>query len=111
MNLEEELHKHGLHVSDIKKIYHGLNNACRCGCKGKYFKVGSIGFKCVINRIQKDNLVPLSAGVKIWAPSRRCMIKSEGVTFVSGTNDKFDGYLNIPYDADFDKCYCLYFKP
>ena len=59
MNLEEQLQKHDLHVSDVKKIYHGRDNWCRCGCKGNYFSVGSVGFKCALNRIQKEDFKPL----------------------------------------------------
>lgn len=106
MNLEEELQKHGLSVSDIKEIYHGKDNACRCGCKGKYFKVGSVGFKRALNRIRKEDFKPLEAGTVVYGVG-----KSDGVTFVNGAHDKFEGDLNIPYDADSDKCYCLYFKP
>ena len=104
MNLEEQLQKHGLHVSDVKQIYHGRDNWCRCGCGGNYFSVGSVGFKRALNRIQKEDFKPLEAGTEVYGVG-----KSEGVRFEAHSTP-LDGWLNIPYDANRDKCYCLYFS-
>jgi len=85
----------------ITRIYHGLENCCRCGCGGKYHASGSRGFKMAISKMQKPDFHIVEAGDPMW--SRQYGIrKSEGVTY--GPN-----YIDIPYDAEHDKCYCLYF--
>ena len=40
MNLIAELAKHNRKITDIKRIYSGLCNCCRCGCGGRYFDAG-----------------------------------------------------------------------
>lgn len=54
MKLEELLEKYNKTIDDIKDIYHGKNNWCRCGCGGNYFSHGDKGFTRAINRL-KDN--------------------------------------------------------
>ena len=103
MNLIAELAKHNRKITDITKIYSGLCNCCRCGCNGKYFDKGSRGFTRALNAIQDPEFKPLAEGTVVWAPARHEHVKSEGAVYV-GT------CLDIPYDKDTDKCYCLYFE-
>ena len=91
-------------MSDVKQIYHGRDNWCRCGCGGNYFSVGSVGFKRALNRIQKEDFKPLEAGTEVYGVG-----KSEGVRFETQSTP-LEGWLNIPYDANRDKCSCLYFS-
>ena len=101
MDLIAELAKHNKKVEDIIKVYHGLCNCCRCGCKGSYFEMGTKGFTRALNTIQKPDFTPLTENTLVWAPAHHDNVKSEGVVF--GGN-----YLD-PYNAENDKCYCLYF--
>lgn len=100
MNLNEVLNASSHFISDITKIYHGKENCCRCGCKGRYFKPNDVGFKRALNAMQKASFIPLQKGVDMQAYDgiRKC----EGIVY--GEN-----YIDIPYDAERDKCYCLYF--
>ena len=36
-----------------KEIYTGLEEGCRCGCHGRYFKHGDVGFKRALNKAMK----------------------------------------------------------
>ena len=103
MELIKLLNEHGKKLEDVKRIYHGLCNCCRCGCNGKYFDMGSRGFSRALNAIQDPEFKPLAEGTVVWAPARHEHVKSEGAVYV-GT------CLDIPYDKDTDKCYCLYFE-
>lgn len=75
-------------VENITEIYRGRDNYCRCGCGGVYHNKGSKGFTQALNRLSK--------GIDAYM---FCNRKVEyGKT-----------YINIPYDAENDKCYCIYF--
>lgn len=37
----------------ITKIYHGIDEACRCGCKGKYYEVGNKRFNHILTEATK----------------------------------------------------------
>jgi len=85
MTLNEVLKKFNRTAEEITDVYHGRDHACRCGCCGNYFKPGERGFTRAINRMNKDDF--------------ECFNLEAGTT-----------YINIPYDWDNDKCYCVYFK-
>ena len=103
MNLIAELATHNRKITDIKRIYHGLCNCCRCGCGGRYFDAGTVGFKRALNKIQKPDFKPLAEGTEVIAPAHgHSIVKSEGIVY-----DRT--YLDIPYNKDNDKCFCLYF--
>jgi len=87
-------------IDQITRIYSGRENCCRCGCGGKYFDRGTVGFTRAINKMKRDDFKPLPKGADMWANYGRCVCR--GVEF--GEN-----YCDIPYNADNDKCYCLYF--
>ena len=81
----------------------GLCNCCRCGCGGRYFDAGTVGFKRALNKIQKPDFEPLAEGTEVIAPAHgHSIVKSEGIVY-----DRT--YLDIPYNKDNDKCFCLYF--
>ena len=103
MELIKLLNEHGKKLEDVRKIYSGLCNCCRCGCGGKYLDKGSRGFTRALNAIQDPEFKPLAEGTAVWAPARHEHVKSEGVVY-GGT------CLDIPYDKDTDKCYCIYFE-
>lgn len=104
MNLIVELAKHNRKITDITKIYSGLCNCCRCGCGGRYFEAGSVGFKRALNKIQKPDFEPLAEGTEVIAPAHdHDIVKSEGIVYDHT-------YLDIPYNKDNDKCFCLYFE-
>lgn len=100
MNLVNTLSKANRKIEDITRIYSGKENACRCGCAGRYFDRGTVGFTRAINKMKRDDFKPLKKGDVMWANYGRCI--SEGVVY--GEN-----YVDIPYNGDNDKCYCLYF--
>lgn len=37
----------------VSRIYTGLECGCRCGCHGRYFEPGSIGFTRAMNKARK----------------------------------------------------------
>jgi hypothetical protein len=36
----------------VKRIYTG-REGCRCGCRGNYFEIGSIGYKRALSKFQR----------------------------------------------------------
>ena len=38
---------------NVKQIYSGQDQVCRCGCKGKYFEPGTVGFTMGVNKMRK----------------------------------------------------------
>ena len=54
---------HTIHFNDllanrtIHQIYTGLEAGCRCGCHGRYFEPGTIGFTRALNKALKLNPV------------------------------------------------------
>ena len=87
MNLIEILAQYGLTPADIKQIYYGGDNCCRCGCKGRYADRGTPLFTRYMNKIAKTPLVGEAEIAK----------------------DKY--WLNLPTDTStyVGKCFCLYF--
>lgn len=86
-------------IEDITRIYYGLDNSCRCGCGGTYHETGERGFKMKLNKIAKCE--PIEKGTRTY--NRR-----EG-SFLSPGIERFRNYVNIPVDAEHDKCFCVYF--
>lgn len=86
---EDVLAECGKTEKDIKRIYHGLDNHCRCGCGGRYFEAGERGFTRAINKMKKEDF-------------RAFDIKGR-------VNGKVH-WLNIPEQWTNDMCYCIYFK-
>ena len=39
----------------IGRIYTGLEAGCRCGCHGRYFEPGTVGFTRALNKARKLN--------------------------------------------------------
>jgi len=102
MNITETLVLAKKTIEDITRIYHGKDHECRCGCKGRYFERGTAGFKRALSTIQSDEFSPLKKGDSMWHSQCRRWTLTQGV-------EVDDGYINIPYDAEHDKCYTLYF--
>ena len=102
MNITETLAQANLTIEDITRIYHGKDHECRCGCKGRYFEKGTAGFKRALRTIQSDKFSPLKKGDRMMHSQRHCWVETEGV-------EVDDCFINIPYDAEHDKCYTLYF--
>ena len=42
-------------TGEIDSIYTGHESGCRCGCLGRYFEPGSVGFTRALNKITKIN--------------------------------------------------------
>ena len=72
-------------LDQITRLYYGTDHACRCGCCGNYFEPGDRGFKMHMNKL-----------ARLAEPA--------------GEVESDDVYVNIPTDADRDKCVCLYFN-
>ena len=72
-------------ISQITYLYYGTDHSRRCGCYGSYFRPGSRGFKLHMNKL-----------ARLAEPA--------------GKVESDDMYVNIPTDADRDKCVCLYFN-
>ena len=104
-NLNETLTEAGWTENTIQKIYHGGDYVCRCGCAGKYFLRGSLGFTRALNELRRGFLTE-EAGDKVhvtgWGHDED--VTSEGIDI------KRDSYINIPIATDprHNKCYCLY---
>lgn len=105
LNFNEVLAKAGWTEDSIKKIYHGGDHVCRCGCAGKYFKRGTPGFTRAINALRKGFMTE-SEGDKVFVVGygHNEMQTSNGVEI-----DK-TCYINIPEASDprHNRCYCLY---
>ena len=104
LNLAEVLKKANWTEDSIKRIYHGGDHVCRCGCAGKYFERGTIGFTRALNTLRKGFMTE-TAGDKVWVSGygHNEMQTSEGIDIKSD-------YINIPEanDPRHNKCYCLY---
>ena len=98
------LAKAGWTESSITKIYHGGDHVCRCGCAGKYFSKGTVGFARALNALRKGFLTE-SKGDIVWV-SRYGHNEEQ----ISNGIDFGENYINIPEAADecHNKCYCLY---
>ena len=103
-NLAETLTKAGWTEDSIKRIYHGGDHVCRCGCAGRYFDRGTQGFTRALNALRKGFMTE-SEGDKVWVSGygHDEMQTSDGVEIDSV-------YINIPEAKDprHNKCYCLY---
>lgn len=103
-NLNETLVAAGWTEDAIKRIYHGGDHVCRCGCAGTYLERGSRGFTRAMN-ILKRGFMTEAEGDKVYVTGygHDEMQVSDGVTI-----DK--SYINIPIydDPRHNKCYCLY---
>ena len=103
-NLNETLVKAGWTEDTIKKIYHGGDHVCRCGCAGRYFKRGDRGFTRALNELRRGFLTE-EKGDKIyvsgWGHDEEQI--SDGI-------DIQRDYINVPIadDPRHNKCYCLY---
>lgn len=86
-------------IEDITKIYYGLDNSCRCGCGGTYHEPGERGFKTKLTKIAKA--VPLEKGARTY--------NRYNGSFLSPGIERGGNYVNIPVDAEHDKCFCVYF--
>ena len=89
MNLGEILKARGKSVEDVKQIYYGLDNHCRCGCGGKYADEGTPLFKRYLTKLASSE----AQGPIQWSPPARGA-----------------GWVNIPTNRAADKCFCLYFE-
>lgn len=96
MSFEELLNECGMREENIEKIYHGLDEHCRCGCGGRYFykniSLDKVGFNRALNAMKKKDFMTINIEARKFGKN----------------NDEM--YINIPeYDKD-NKCYCIYFK-
>lgn len=105
LNFVEVLKKANVPEDSIKRIYHGGDHACRCGCAGKYFERGSRGFTRALNVLRKGFMTE-SNGDKIWVYGY-----GHDEEQISDGIDYSNNYINIPVydDPNHNKCYCLYF--
>ena len=103
MKLDEILKPAGWKVEDITRIYSGLDHCCRCGCGGKYHDKGTTGFKRILNKLIKGNVIPYPTGTKryVTGGGHNEEIVEEGL-------DYGGSYINIPIDGTSNRCYCLY---
>lgn len=104
-NLNETLAKAGWTEDTIQKIYHGGDHACRCGCAGKYFRRGEIGFTRALNKLRRGFLTE-EAGDKVYVSGWG---HNEEQTSV-GVDIMRNCCINIPIATDphHNKCFCLY---
>ena len=103
-NLAETLSKAGWTEDSITKIYHGGDHVCRCGCAGKYFERGSVGFNRAMNALKRGFMTEEKGEVVfVTGYGHNEMQVSDGVEL--GGN-----YINIPEAAatNHNRCYCLY---
>jgi len=103
-NLADTLAKAGWTEESITKIYHGGDRVCRCGCAGKYFERGTVGFTRALNALKRGFMTE-EKGEKVF-------VRGYGhneYQISDGVDAQFN-YINIPVatDARHNKCYCLY---
>jgi hypothetical protein len=84
--LQPALEELGFTLTDIKRIYHGKDEYCRCGCGGRYFSNNSRGF----------------------ALARNKMINGVAATKVV-FDTQYRSWLNVSLANQDNKCYCIYF--
>ena len=104
LNLTEVLRKAGWTESSIKRIYHGGDHVCRCGCAGNYFERGTPGFTRALNALRKGFMTESKGDVVyVTGYGHRENQVSDGIDFGGS-------YINIPIATDLrhNKCYCLY---
>ena len=90
---------------NVHRIYSGLDHCCRCGCGGKYYDKGSVGFKRILSKLIAGKVEPYPANTPryVIGGGHNEQIIEEGLDFGGD-------YLNIPIAETSNKCYCLYFK-
>ena len=90
---------------NVQRIYSGLDHCCRCGCGGKYYDRGSVGFKRILSKLIAGKVEPYPAGTQryVTGGGHKEWIIEEGLDF-------HGDYLNIPIAETSNKCYCLYFE-
>ena len=106
-NLDETLKSAGWSEDSIAKIYHGGDHVCRCGCAGRYFERGTLGFSRAMRKLREGFLTE-EKGDKVYVSGygHNEEQTSEGVEIEPGC------YINVPVadDPRHNKCYCLYRK-
>lgn len=115
MTLNEILKPTDWTIDSITRIYSGLDHCCRCGCGGKYYERGSIGFKRILNKLIAGKVTPYPAGKErhVTGAGHDEVIKEVGIDYGGTAYDggkipKSFNYINIPIDETSNKCYCLY---
>ena len=101
MTIQEALTICGKTEKDVKQIYRGRDHHCRCGCGGKYTTHADKGFARVLKHAL--TVKPLAANQRVCGSDGR-VFKSVGIEVDEGHE-----YINIPYNAEKDLCYTIYF--
>lgn len=104
LNFAETLAKAGWTEDSITKIYHGGDHVCRCGCAGKYFERGSVGFTRALNALRRGFTTEEDGDmVFVTGYGHNEMQRSNGVEAALN-------FINIPEAeaANHNRCYCLY---
>ena len=108
LDLNAVLAEIGKTPADIKKIYHGLDHCCRCGCGGKYFyrdkPEDKHGFTRAMNKLLSGKFEVREKGEEHFVKLHGCNEVCEGIDVGPSKI-----YVNIPEANTDDKCYCLYF--
>ena len=103
-NLDEALKLAGWTEESITKIYHGGDHVCRCGCAGKYFERGTVGFTRALNALKRGFMTE-EKGEQVYVSGY-----GHNEYQISDGVDAQLNYINVPeYDApNHNRCYCLY---
>lgn len=104
-NLNVVLAKAGKTEDSIKRIYHGGDHVCRCGCAGNYLERGTKGFTRALNAL-RTGFMTESKGEVVWVSGY-----GHDENQISDGIDFGGSYINIPIydDPRHNKCYCIYF--
>ena len=70
----------------VTKIYSGHDSGCRCGCRGKYYRVGDNEFDEILEQA-------------------KTMVSKSGAYFY---DNRDLGFVNIPYGRD--KAFTVYYE-
>lgn len=115
MTLDCILAPAGWKPEDITKIYSGLDHCCRCGCGGKYYDRGTIGFKRILNKLIAGKVTPYPRGKQryVRGGGHNEVLEDPGLDYGGSAYDdgkipKNFNYINIPIDETSNRCYCLY---
>lgn len=86
------------------RVYTGLEEGCRCGCHGRYFESGSVGFARALNKAKKLNpLVRLYSNTNDLERDR--LVLQHEYDAISAENAEPRSYARNALDRQVEQCW------